>query len=78
MSGTILFEIQTLDDEGSVVRVEPTEWLKSLPPGAQITQVKTYLRDLRGMHELTQDPVEQAHLTQIIDAIRDYLDKLGD
>lgn len=78
MTGSILFEIQSADEQGSALRVAPTEWLRSLPPGAQITEVKTYLRDLKGVYERTADATEQAQLAQIIAAVRDYVEQIGD
>lgn len=78
MAVSILFEIENADEQGSELRVTPTEWLRSLPPGVQITEVKTYLRDLKGMYERTTDATEQARLAQIITAVRDYVEKIGD
>lgn len=78
MAGSILFEIEGADEQGSGLRVAPTEWLRSLPPGAQITEVKTYLRDLKAVYEHTSDAAEQARLAQIIAAVRDYVEKIGD
>ncbi|MFZ0254311.1 MAG: hypothetical protein WAN46_01385 [Gammaproteobacteria bacterium] len=78
MAGSILFEIENADEQGSELRVAPTEWLRSLPPGAQITEVKTYLRDLKGMYERTTNATEQSRLAQIITAVRDYVEKIGD
>lgn len=78
MAVNILFEIENADEQGSELRVAPTEWLKSLPPGVQVTEVKTYLRDLKGVYEHTSDAREQARLAQIITAVRDYLEKIGD
>ena len=78
MTASILFEIEDADEQGSELRVAPTEWLRSLPPGAQITEVKAYLRDLKGMYERTADATEQARLAQIIAAARDYVERMGD
>jgi hypothetical protein len=78
MAGSILFEIEDAGEQENGLRVAPTEWLRSLPPGAQITEVKTYLRDLKGVYERTTDATEQARLAQIIAAVRDYVEKIGD
>jgi hypothetical protein len=78
MAVTILFEIENADEQGRELRVTPTEWLRSLPPGVQITEVKTYLRDLKGVYERTTDTTEQVRLGQIITVVRDYVEKIGD
>lgn len=78
MTQSILFEIENADEQGSELRVAPTQWLRSLPPGAQISEVKTYLRDLKGVCERTTDAAEQARLIQIIAAVREYVETIGD
>lgn len=78
MAGTILFEIENADEQGNVLRVAPTDWLKSLPAGVQITETKGYLRDLKAVYERTADSTEQARLAQIIAAVRAYVENLGD
>ncbi|MGF1615883.1 MAG: hypothetical protein ACFCVA_18795 [Gammaproteobacteria bacterium] len=78
MAGTILFEIENADEQGNELRVAPTDWLKSLPPGVQITEVKGYLRDLKAVYERTTDITEQTRLAQIIAAVRAYVENLGD
>lgn len=70
-----LFEIFPTDESNTLV-VEPTVYLRSLPPEEQAVRVRHFLAELQHEYDDVADKAEQARVSRLMAAARQHLAKL--
>jgi len=76
MAESNLFEIEVAD-EFKTTLAEPTPWLKSLPLDRRMTKLQNYLNDLQAEYDMVADAAEQARVSLLMGAARNYLKEIG-